>query len=276
MEEYVSKDLDQWFQSKKKPSILLGQVERHLMMLPPDKRRTDVLHPSEMCKRDWCIRESWFLLNGHPKPKETHSLRLQSIFAEGHAIHDKWQNWLAGMDALRGVWKCPDHGSWWGKRSDACEVCDVSYEEVPIVHEQYRIAGHADGWIVGVAEDEYLLEIKSIGTGTIRTGGGKLSAKGLADAFKKISSPFTDHVRQATIYLWVLKQTMGSAAPDKILFLYECKEDQNAREFSVDYDEEWIGFVLDKLALLDPDSDEPPACTGGEGPSCAKCRRYAQ
>lgn len=271
----MSKDLDLWFQSKKKPSILLGSVERHLMMRPPDNRRTDVLHPSEMCKPDWCIRESWFLLNGYSKPKETHSLRLQSIFAEGHAIHDKWQTWLTEMDAMLGVWECRDHGRWWGKRSDACRVCEVAYKEVPIVHEKYRISGHADGWVVGVTDEDYLLEIKSIGTGTIRVGGGKLSPKGLGDAFKNISSPFKDHVRQATIYLWVLKQTRGSAAPNKILFLYECKEDQNAREFSVEYNEEWIQLVLEKLELFDPDSEEPPACTGVVGPSCSKCRRYS-
>lgn len=277
LERYVSAGLETWLASKKKPTVLLGPVERHLLKRKPDPRRTDVLHPSEMCKSDWCIRESWFLLNGWEKPPENHSLRLQSIFAEGHYIHAKWQNWLTEMDALRGAWSCPDHGRWWGKRSDACASCDVAYDEVPIVFDKYRIAGHADGWVSGLGERDYLLEIKSIGTGTIRFGGGILSPKGLASSFKNINRPFGDHIRQASIYLWVLKQTMGEySPPDDILFLYECKEDQNAREFVVAYDEEWIAPVLDRLALLDPDSDEPPACTGGDSASCAKCRRYAE
>jgi hypothetical protein len=45
-----------------------------------------------------------------PVKPEKHRMRMQSIFAEGHAIHKKWQDWLGSMGspvrdlALRGLW----------------------------------------------------------------------------------------------------------------------------------------------------------------------------
>ncbi len=289
----TSSDLKAFLDAKKKPTYLLGPVERHLLSRTTSStRRTDVLHPSEMCS-DWCIRASWFLLNGYDKPAETVPLRLASIFAEGHAIHGKWQQWLSEMDVLRGGWFCETHGAhWWGLRSDhkvtgitvsdnADAFCKVSYDEVPVIDDQYRISGNADGWLTGLDGPEALLEIKSIGTGTLRSGGIPIDKGGLAASFRSLNRPLNNHIRQATIYLWALKRMyeqgkIPDIPPNQILFLYECKEDQSAREYKVQYNEEYIEAVLEKLNLLNPDSDTAPACTGEKqsGGRCKKCDSY--
>lgn len=284
MSAKTSPDLKAFLDAKKKPTYLLGPVERHLLSrTTPSTRRTDVLHPSEMCS-DWCIRASWFLLNGAEKHTEVIPLRLANIFAEGHAIHAKWQAWLAEMDVLRGGWYCrTDDVRWWGLRSDhkPSSLCQVEYDEVPIIDEQYRISGQADGWLTGLNGPEAILEIKSIGTGTLRTGGVPIDKGGLAASFRSLNRPLTNHVRQATIYLWVLKRMyeqgkISDLPPNQLLFLYECKEDQSAREYKVQYNEEYIETVLEKLAILDPDSAQPPACTGEKqsGGRCKKCEPY--
>ena len=273
-------NLRSYLETLKRPSYLLGPLERHLLTTPRDQsRRTDVLHPSEITKDDWCIRASWFLLNGAEKPAENVSFRLQSIFAEGHAIHDKWQGWLSDMNVLIGTWYCPQHGMWFGKRQDTCRLCSVTYREVPIVHYEHYIDGRADGWLdMREGKEPALLEIKSIGTGTIRANGGQLKSS-LSASFAQIKRPYQPHIRQATLYLYCLKwmHTSGlltPAPPNQILFIYECKEDQAPKEFLVAYHEDYIESTLERLRLLDASSPEPPACTGSDEGSCKACEVY--
>ena len=89
-------DLHKFLDAKKTPTRLIGDIERHLLARPAGDRDYTVLHPSEIIKKDWCKRASYFLLSGHKRIAEKPNLRLQSIFDEGHAIHDKWQTWFQG------------------------------------------------------------------------------------------------------------------------------------------------------------------------------------
>ena len=262
--------LRQYLDATKKETVLLGPIERHLLTLPVDtSRRQDGLHPSEVTKDDWCIRAAWFQVRGLKPSEPNPSLRLASIFAEGHSIHDKWQKWIGDADMLIGVWHCWEHGDWWGKRSDSCTFCEAVYKEVPVQHGELDIAGHADGWLT----TGHLLEIKSIGTGTLRAGGHPISGD-LSRDFASISRPFNNHIRQASLYIFCLRwmwenELLHQEPPDKLLFLYECKADQAAREFIVKYDEEYLAGFLEKRLLLDLDSEGPPICTGG--PKCKQC-----
>ena len=257
--------------------MLLGKVERHLLRQTSNRDYT-VLHPSDICRSDWCLRASWFLLNGHSKPLDPANLRLSSIFAEGHAIHAKWQGWLEEMDVLVGVWVCDTHSDrWWGRRSDDhCDCEAVRYCEVPVFGHEY-IQGHADGWLE-LDDASYLLEIKSIGTGTVRANKGRIDSGGLEKTFQGINAPYTPHVRQAMLYLWLLnlmyrEQELEQRPPQKVLFLYECKADQAAKEFVVDYDLAWLEPVMEKLEKFDPDSKIPPPCSSGEV-SCKQCKDF--
>jgi hypothetical protein len=269
--------LKQYLETSKKDTILLGKVSRYLLSQIND-RDTTVLHPSEIVRSDWCLRASWFLLNGREKPLEPISLRLASIFAEGHAIHDKWQGWLTGMDVLIGVWYCRQHDDlWWGKRSEAHEHCwSVKYQEVPVFGKEY-IEGSGDGWL-DLPQGHFFLEIKSIGTGTVRANGGRIDPGGLEKTFSGINAPYTPHVRQVMFYLWLLwlmyrEGELPQKPPTKALILYECKSDQAVKEFVVDYDEDWLEPVFDKLEQFDPDTRIPPPCSSGK-PECKQCKGY--
>ena len=261
--------LRKYLDATKKETVLLGRIERHLLTLPPDtSRRQDVLHPSEVTRDDWCIRQSWFVVRGVRPTHSNPNLRLASIFSEGHAIHAKWQRWAAEIDVLIGVWSCPDHGNWWGKRSENCVPCEVVYREVPVHQGDLDIAGHADGWL----DTGHLLEIKSVGIGTLRAGGLPIGG-GLEQSFRSLNRPLIGHIRQATMYIFCLrwmheKGLLEQVPPDKLLFLYECKGDQSAREFVVKYDEAYLADFLDKRAVLDLDSPEPPMCTGPTNCPC--------
>lgn len=277
----MNKDLEEFLKTRKRPTVLLGPLERALMLQQRSSdRRTDVLHPSEITEADWCIRQSWFLLRGAEKPAERLGLRTRSIFAEGHAIHAKWQSWLEDAGFLLGEWECPACAdAWWGTPEGGCGCGGHTYKEVPVVDDDLHVLGHADGWVRVPDQPDALLEIKSIGIGTIRSMGGRISG-GLASSFGMIDRPYSPHVRQAMFYLYILRRMyekglIEDVPPERIVFIYECKEDQAAKEFVVEYDEEWIAGVLMKLDELRLAKGTPP-CTGDTASDgyCDQCRSY--
>ena len=99
-------ELKKFLDAKKTTTRLLGDVERHLMRRPLGDRRTDVLHPSEIIKPDWCHRYSYYLLTGGVDKPDKPNLRLQNIFDEGHYIHAKWQTRFQEMGVLYGKFRC--------------------------------------------------------------------------------------------------------------------------------------------------------------------------
>lgn len=164
----MNKDLEEFLKTRKRPTVLLGPLERALMLQQRSSdRRTDVLHPSEITKADWCIRQSWFLLRGAEKPAERLGLRMRSIFAEGHAIHAKWQSWLEDAGFLLGEWECPACAdAWWGTPEGGCGCGGHTYKEVPVVDDDLHVLGHADGWVRVPDQPDALLEIKGLALDT--------------------------------------------------------------------------------------------------------------
>lgn len=227
-------------ETKKVETRLLGPIERYLLTRPPDtSRRQDVLHPSDLVKSDFCVRAACFRLMGTEVIAERPNLRLQSIFDEGHAIHAKWQNYLAQMGNLYGLWDMGRLGLSWAQSCDV-NLATHTYREVPLHDDDLRIQGHSDGWVKGLGDD-FLIEIKSIGPGTIRMENPALFREGdLFSAWKEIRRPFPTHVRQGQLYL-ALAHRMAErgeleSAPGEIVFLYELKADQSTKEFVVSYD----------------------------------------
>jgi hypothetical protein len=270
-------DLKRFLDAKKSNPRLIGDIERHLLAKKPEDRRTDVLHPSEMAKSDWCLRASYFALSGVPVKKETPNLRLQSIFDEGHSIHAKWQNWFSEMGVLHGYWDLgtPNNKSW-ATSKDLVGIPDKVYKEVPLVYDELRIAGHADGWIKGIGED-CLIEIKSIGAGTIRIEAPDLIAKADGDlqaAWRSIRRPFSTHVMQGQIYLELMRR-LGHDVKE-IVFLYELKADQDYKEFVIKADFELVEskFLKAKRVCEAVEAGIPLECSNNGSTGCKQCQQF--
>jgi hypothetical protein len=79
------------------------------------------------------------------------------------------KNWFKEMDKLYGQWYCTDcKDTFWGVPSDhKVDPKFLRYNEVPLDYEPLRISGHSDGWLKGFG-DPMMLEIKSVGAGTLR------------------------------------------------------------------------------------------------------------
>ena len=270
--------LKKFVDAAKKDTRVLGSVERYLLSRPRDKsRRTDVLHPSDMVGKDWCHRASYFhLLGKEPIKTRTTSLRLESVFAEGHAIHAKWQGWFQDMNVLFGKWYCIEcEEVFWGGTD--CHEGPIEYREVPLFYAPLRISGHSDGWLVGLG-DPLMLEIKSIGEGTLRWECPELLAQNDYDfnkTWKAIDAPFQKHIDQVQVYMKLAELLGYENVPQEAVLIYEAKPNQDYKEFVVKKSDFSIAHLFEaaKRIVDAVNAQVPPACNIATN-GCARCREY--
>ena len=260
---------------------LLGPLEEVIYKQMDERnshRDTDHLHPSEMAKANWCLRQTFWKMQGLPESNpEVYNLRKMNIFAEGHNIHDKWQEWLRAAGVLWGNWDCKWCGHRWEELSPShCPECfegPPKYAEVDLYDDKHKIMGHTDGWIKD-AEGDALLEIKSVGIGTIRWEAPSMYEAyehgdiTLDDLWKRIRRPLASHNRQIQLYMYVL-------GVPKAVVLYEWKPTQEVREFHLELDMDVVQPLLDgALAVLDSMADltVPLRPVDATGPTCNTCR----
>jgi len=253
-------------------ALALEQAERN------SHRDTDHFHSSEMAKENWCPLSSWYKITGEEESDpQSFSLSRMNIFAEGHNIHDKWQRWMWRAGGLWGNWLCKTCEYKWEDRSPSmCPICssdDVGYREVPLSSDRYQIVGHADG----VWEDDKgkaVIEIKSVGLGTIRWDAPKLYEgydKGdlsLDDLWKKIKRPLKAHIRQVNLYMMCL-------GIEDAVVIYEWKPSQDVKEFHLKYDETLISDILvgiDDVLDCMKAGVKPNRPVTATHKSCATCR----
>lgn len=297
--------------SFKHETVVLGEIQRHLMMQDEfgADRSSQVIHPSELVKKDFCPRAVYYRLMGWEIPREEHSFQLEVVFEQGHGYHDKWQSWVWDIGRLRGRYRClacmygdwskPDIDLlWYATSPSACPSCGASrqhlqYGEVPIYLPKYRIGGKADGDLVLDDEPDMskhpLLEIKSIGDGTVRYEAPKLLSKhtktvsiqGVGDhepvekrwldvqaLWRDIRRPFPTHIKQGAVYCLAKER-------ERMVYIYEYKPTGAVKEFEVTHDFEMIADELD--ACLDlvyaVKKEKIPRCPHG---GCAKCEAFEE
>lgn len=270
-----------------KSGLLLPRIERHVMRQSstdrPDDHDLTYMHPSDLAKKDWCGRHDYYRMVGTPVEKTSKanpSFRMENIFAEGHAIHGKYQDWLWEMGVLVGFFGCKECGHrWYAKSPTSCQFCRserLKYWEYPLRREQLRVEGHADAAVHGT-DLRALVEIKSIGTGTLRFEAPRLYQRYLDGAqpeeiWDSITHPFASHMRQGQFYLW-----MSWPVYEQIVFLYESKLHQQVKEFVVDYNKAFIAPILEGVKEVSQGfragiaPDRPDWATGPDGKVCASC-----
>ena len=237
---------------KNKPNErVLGKIEG-VLNRQYEKRQASrdwqYLHPSSLAKNDWCPRANYYQLTAELESNPSrNTIRRLNIFAEGNNIHTKWQEWMWHTGCLVGNWRCNRCGyGWMAKSPLLCPECgqvDIVYKEVPIYDDEHHLRGHADGeW-----EDHLgraLIEIKSVGLGTIRWDAPNLYAGyeagdlSLDDLWKAIKRPLIPHRRQINLYMYCRKI-------DNAIVIYEWKPTQEVKEFHLTLDMDTVQPMLD-------------------------------
>ena len=288
----LSKTARQRLRQTYRDSVLLGDVERHVMReAMVSDRDMSFLHPSDMAKTDFCHRRGYYQVVGTEvtSPPANPSFQLQNVFAEGHAIHAKWQGWLQRMGVLWGRWECPGcHDEYFGFAGSGCIGCQMPpvYREVPLRTPDGIIRGHSDGAVRCADGRMRLIEIKSVGLGTLRFeaprlfqqySDGSLNLDGL---WRGVSRPFPSHVRQGMMYLHLAPLTHEELAEvDEIVFLYEWKATQAVKEFVVKFDPALVEERLEDARSVAASvaagrAPERPAWAESEGVKTCKSCEY--
>ena len=247
----------------------------------------DYMHPSDLASKDWCPRAAYFALkNRQPYGgEEKFSFNRENIFDEGDDIHTKWQLRMQATGKLWGDWKCLSCD-----REESCLRADqlnTGWYDVNGAHEhiwKYEevklraglVTGHEDG-----AMDDFMVEIKSIGTGTLRAESPKLLARysfqhdgrtfyDFDRLWRELRRPMPGHVRQAQVYLWMALQ-MGLSYR-KVVFLYEHKGHQQVKEFTVTMSDRLLAPILDGIDVVRKavESGAAPECPQGGCKYCAQ------
>lgn len=273
----------QFLDAGKSVTRVISSVERHVLAKPRglDGRRTDVLHPSEMVDPNWCHRASYFHLKGHPPVQRNYSFKLMSVFEEGHAIHHKWQTWFKEMGNLWGKWECLECGElFWGRPVDhdsSFSPESYEYKEVPLFYPELWIAGHSDGLLLDLG-DPLMLEIKSIGSGTLRYEVAELFKENNYDfdkTWKQVDQPFMKHVTQVQIYMKLAELLELEHVPQEAVLIYESKATQDVKEFIVPKSDFGITELFDaaKKIVNAVDAGTPPECNISHD-NCSRCKGY--
>lgn len=250
--------------TKKSKTVLLGAIQQHVIAESAkfNDRRRDVIHPSEMAKADWCPRQTYYRIAEYPETNKVkaNSVQLETIFEEGNEIHSKWQTWARAV-----------HGSSFTPEAD--------------VHSGL-IHGHADGVLV-MDDLAAVLEIKSIGLGTLRFEDAAILRDHLVETvdgkkiydleaiWKAIRRPLPSHQRQAQIYLYCLRENQPDLLFDTVIFLYEYKPTQAAKEFVVKYNPDIVEPLLESVKDIEYalESKKPPhrAHVDKDSAACKAC-----
>lgn len=268
---------------------VLGSLERYLLAQPSgdSSRRTDVIHPSAMAKDDWCHKAQYFeLLGAAPAPsKYKVSMKQLLVFDEGHRIHGRYQDWFRRMGRLYGVWECKRCGTRvWDTSPDNCAQCwspgTMRYKEVPLNYEPLRISGHADGWLKEFGDD-LMLEIKSVGEGTVRFEDPALHAACGGDMKKiwaELKSPFLTHINQVQIYMELAERIGLTNAPKEAVFIYESKATQEVKEFVIPKNDFGVKPLFEAVEMIISavDKGTPPPCNIDPVAGCYKCNFHEE
>ena len=238
-----------------------------------------------MIKDDWCHRAQYFWLAGEYPGPQNLTMKQHMIFGLGHDIHNRWQGWFADMGRMYGTWQCVECKYKWEAVSadvDKCPACSsvkgIQYREVPVYSKDHRISGHADGWLKNFGED-LLLEIKSIGDGSIRwedPGMWYESGQDFNKAWASIKAPFYSHIMQAQVYMKLLELMDPDNHPKEAVFIYENKLNQQVKEFVVAKSDFGIMHLFEQAAMIVArlETGEPPSCNINPAGTCKKCEMY--
>jgi hypothetical protein len=273
---------------------LYADIQKHVLVKAGHSdRRTDVLHPSEMIKTDWCHRAAAYTLTRGPLGTGSTTFTRENIFREGHNTHAKWQRWLQEMGRLAGDWHCLSCNTtfWCDQVPTKCIGCMadagrcIEYAEVPLNAPRLSIGGKSDGYC---PDDGCLIEIKTLGLGSLRfeTPGYiekfEVHAEGrsgydLARMWKGVVRPLPAAWRQGQLYMY-LANHFEDLSVDHMLYIYDFKPTQESKSFIVAYDEAASEPLIEAAQVITDcvEAGSLPPCNINYSRGCKRCRAYEE
>lgn len=178
------------------------------------KQRKWVIRPSELGQ---CTRKIVMLILG--LVTETVTPQLQRIFDNGNDVHKRYlKSYLPKLGCKPVKVEVTKNG-----------VTErVDFSEVLIQNKDYWIRGAPDAVILNPKDGyKYVFELKSI----------------KQENFYDLEAPQEDHIDQVTLYMFLTDLT-------RAIVLYENKNTQSIKEFTVTLDPERLNQILQKIRMI--------------------------
>lgn len=216
---------------------VIPKIDEFLLEREDDIRRENCFHPSELsnCPRD--IYDSFV----NKKAKQEKKPVVERIFDNGKDVHTRIQKYLKDCGIL-------------------------IRSEVEFYDEEFNICGSADG-LIEVNGSLGVIEIKSINL----------------NQFLTLFAPKKAHIEQINLYMFCLMlcyplpdKYLSSVSPKNLewgIILYECKDNQQMKEFFVSYNSEIVDALLAKIKYVNScilNNQIPPRI---EHENCRWCKK---
>ena len=155
--------LKEMFQAMKKEGYVTAPLDRYLFEQAnkPNDRAVNVNAPSQAGK---CNRANYYMRMQYEGDGSIDP-RTQRIFDNGTYTHERLQSYLLDMELLY-------------------------MDEVPLIHDKYKIQGHTDGFLNILNGEVAILEIKSIND----------------NQFSQLKDAKEEHKKQGLIYLFCAEE----------------------------------------------------------------------
>lgn len=228
------------------PTRLVGPVDEYLLRSEAAKPRFLPLgfHPSQL-SGDTCARALVLERLGVAQP-EAPPPKLQRIFGMGSDVHTRWQRHLVAAGTLK-PWQVEVplhqtrreldyrflkhlHAADGVTPDDLVEVPDAWQRRTEVAlknAQEYGLRGSADALLDD--SDLTVVEIKSMNWSSFQR-------------YPLVGKPMPKHLLQASLYAWAFRSKA-------IVFLIECKDNQQAKEVEAAPDKGGVQAVLELCAL---------------------------
>lgn len=235
--------------SRSTTTSFIGLLDEHLTTAEQKPRRPG-FHPSQL-SYDFCPRFYTLLGLGLLIGIKVIDARLQRIFDNGHALHDRYQKYTRDMGIVFDHPVLKRRGKRVGRQKFA--------QEVRLDH-PVGITGNCDDvlFVDGFLE---VVDYKSINP----------------QRFGALLAPTESHEKQLTIYVGLMSHLFDGRPPRPLRgrMVYEDKSTQALKEFIVPWDDDhraWFDQLIEYLEIVnqavEQDTPELAPCT------CGKCDAY--
>lgn len=226
-------------------NLIEHALDAHVLANETSREHDGMWHPSSI---SGCARKAVYEMR-QVQPTNPLTAKQKRVFFIGHLLHEKMQAAMAASPHVSEI-----------------------YTEVQVRIPELGVGGAADQVVVLVSDDgtAELLEFKSI-----KEWG-----------WKKLTGPKEDHLEQIKPYFIALREYGGVDQDGKVLpplgdklrrvrFAYIEKATLDIKEYTVEWDPEWVHDVQSKVAILDEYRDDslslPPRLPASGGKKDYRC-----
>lgn len=204
----MSDAAEMYNEMQSRPASLIEMLNNHLPAINEESNKERDNTYFHPSTIGFCSRKIAYIMHEFPAPDL--DPRVIRIFENGHSMHERFENWFdsMGIQIAAEVELSPDSPD--QAIAERCRELDIR--------------GKTDS-LIEIGGEYYLVELKSANDRMFKNF---------------LQEPKEQHVEQLQLYMYLSGVHQG-------FLLYENKNDQSLKEFLIEYDEEMVNRLREKI-----------------------------